>query len=83
MPPENLLVSFHTNGYGFLWWLEAYHEGQIEAFSARGHGLQYIVVLPAADMVVVVTGGAWRMSPEQAPAQVSGIIKEYILRAME
>ena len=83
LPPESLMNSFHTNGYGYSWWLEEYRGFGIEAFSARGHGLQFIVVLPSRGLVVVVTGGAWYMAPEQAPVQVADIIGNYILRALE
>ncbi|MBN2481485.1 MAG: serine hydrolase [Bacteroidales bacterium] len=82
-PPAELMTSFHTSGYGFLWWLEEFRGGNIEAFSARGHGLQFMVVLPEVDMVVVFTGGAWNISPEQAPVQYHDIIENYILKAVQ
>ena len=77
------MASFHTDGYGYLWWLEKFREDTLEAYSARGHGLQFLVVLPDADMVVVVTGGAWNMSPSQAPVGVDDIIGNYVLKAFQ
>jgi CubicO group peptidase (beta-lactamase class C family) len=41
------------NGYGFLWWLNAFG-----GFSAHGNSGQYIIVMPEKDMVVVFTSGA-------------------------
>lgn len=83
LPTVELMADFHTDGYGYLWWLEQFQGGAINAYSARGHGLQFIVVLPEADAVVVFTGGAWNISPVQAPVQFHNIIEDYILRSMQ
>lgn len=82
-PPADLMESFHTDGYGYLWWLEKFNGGSMEAYSARGHGLQFLVIIPDVEMVVVFTGGAWSMAPSQAPVQYSNIIEEYVLRALQ
>ena len=45
-------------GYGYQWWLQeigGFEYGAYETFSARGHGGQYILVIPRLDMVVVTT----------------------------
>ena len=42
-----------SNGYGWLWWV-AMEDGH-RTFSARGHGGQYIYVVPDLDLVTVVT----------------------------
>ncbi len=44
------------NGYGYGWWMDPAVEG---AYKADGRGGQYIVVLPAWDMVIVTTGGGF------------------------
>jgi CubicO group peptidase (beta-lactamase class C family) len=51
-------VPYHAYGYGYQWWLENYHSGSgtIDAYSARGWGNQFIVVLKQLNMVVVFTG---------------------------
>jgi CubicO group peptidase (beta-lactamase class C family) len=77
--PTDMQRTFHSAGYGYQWWLESYRAGSIRAYSARGHGMQFIVVLPDADMVVVFTGGAWRMSPFAAPVQFHEVIEDVIL----
>jgi len=45
--------------YGYQWWIQRdrVSGGDVEWFSARGHGEQYIAVFPALDMVVVFTSG--------------------------
>jgi len=77
--PSSMRRSFHTAGYGYQWWLESYNSGRIKAYSARGHGLQFIVVLPDVGLVVVFTGGAWGISPETAPVQYDHVIEKVIL----
>jgi hypothetical protein len=62
--------------------LEEYDGGEIEAYSARGYGLQFIVVLPDLNMVVVFTGGAWSMSPFNVPLRYDRLIEDYILPAV-
>lgn len=72
-----------TDWYGYLWWLEKFNVGSMEAYSARGHGLQFLVVIPDVEMVLIFTVGAWSITPSQAPVQYSDIIEEYILRALQ
>jgi CubicO group peptidase (beta-lactamase class C family) len=81
--PRNARGPDHASGYGYQWWLEEYDGGKIEAYSARGHGLQFIVVLPDLNMIVVFTGGAWGMSPFDAPIRYNRIIEDYILPAVK
>jgi CubicO group peptidase (beta-lactamase class C family) len=69
-------------GYGFLWWL-----GQIdgyEAFTALGHGGQYILCVPQLEMIVVTASFSdvdWETADEQERA-VQTIIAEYVLPAV-
>ncbi len=81
--PPRARGADHASGYGYQWWLEEYDDGEIEAYSARGHGLEFIVVLPDVNMVVVFTGGAWGMSPFDAPMRYNRIIEDYILPAVK
>ena len=80
--PASARGSDHASGYGYQWWLEEYRSGEIEAYSARGHGLQFIVVFTDLNMVVVFTGGAWSISPFNASIKYNQIIEEYILPAV-
>ena len=48
------------NDYGYLWWIRKATTPlgtAVDYYEAEGDGGQYIVVLPAQDMVVVFTGG--------------------------
>jgi CubicO group peptidase (beta-lactamase class C family) len=41
-------------GYGYLWWLRP--QAEYDSFLAVGYGGQFITVIPALDLVVVLTG---------------------------
>ena len=80
--PASIMQSFHANGYGYQWWLETFRGGSLKAYSARGWGNQYIVVLPGMDMVVVFTGGAYYQSVRDARLQYYSLIENYILPSL-
>jgi CubicO group peptidase (beta-lactamase class C family) len=80
--PAAIAAAFGTNGYGYQWWLETYARGRLPAFSARGYGSQYIVVIPGENLVVVFTGGAWNSSPIAVPLSFQRIIEDFILPAI-
>jgi CubicO group peptidase (beta-lactamase class C family) len=64
----NLLPPF--TGYGYWWWTlppDPADERQTDIYWACGFRAQYIFVLPAQDMVVVVTGGTRRHADQQKP----------------
>jgi CubicO group peptidase (beta-lactamase class C family) len=60
--------------YGFLWWIHSV--GDYDAFSAIGWGGQYITVVPAVDLVVVITTQEY--SHSNAPKYLS-LIEKYVL----
>jgi len=57
--------------YGYQWWIQQDRVSGIDLqwFSARGYGGQFIAVFPSLDMVVVLTCGN-----EQTPAQEEDVI---------
>lgn len=77
--PTSMRDKYHAYGYGYQWWLGKYSPGDIEAFSARGWGNQYIVVLPSLDMVVVFAGGAFNENIFELPFIYYNIIQDYII----
>lgn len=66
------------NEYGYLWWHNQYNiDGKwIKSFEARGAGGQYIFVIPAMEIVVVITSGNYRNGKTQQP---EFILENYIL----
>jgi len=80
--PSSMVEPYHSYGYGYQWWLERFNSGALDAFSARGWGSQYIVVIPAVDLVVVFTGGAYDVSTLSVPMMYYDIIQDYILPSL-
>ncbi len=68
-----------TYAYGYQWWLEKYRNGALKAYSARGWGNQFIVVIPAVKLVVVFTGGAYYNSVDNSQLQYDSLVERYIL----
>jgi CubicO group peptidase (beta-lactamase class C family) len=59
---ESFVPRIHVRGsteYGYQWWIQRERLGgmEIQWFSARGYGEQYIALFPALDLVVVITAG--------------------------
>lgn len=69
------------HAYGFLWWHYHYRAGGKEIYSieARGAGGQYIFIVPAYDLVVVVTSANYRNGRFWQPEK---IMEDYILPAV-
>lgn len=66
-------------GYGYAWWIKNsdYGEG---AFCAFGWGDQFIMVLPAYDLVAVFTGGSYYQDPILSSHEM---MIEYIIPALQ
>lgn len=69
-----------TLGYGYFWWTRSFSvKGKnTSAFFAWGYGGQYIVVIPATETVVVMSGSHWGTNPEEQMVE----IMEEILAAL-
>jgi CubicO group peptidase (beta-lactamase class C family) len=52
-------------GYGYFWWTKDFeHKGKtVSSFFAWGYGGQYIFVVPALQLVVVMSGSHWGTDP--------------------
>ena len=68
------------NEYGYFWWHDTYEVGdkKVASIEARGAGGQYIFVIPAFDMVIVITSGNYRNGRFWQPEL---IVEDYILPA--
>ncbi len=62
-------------GYGYAWWMPSAADGP-GAFAARGWGGQEIEVIPARELVVAVTAGAYYDPPLIWPHQ---LVLRYVL----
>jgi CubicO group peptidase (beta-lactamase class C family) len=68
----------HT-GYTHGWWTKTLEYGT-GAYSASGWGEQRIIVMPAYDMVVAITGGSYWQEP---PISAHRIMTDHILEAVQ
>jgi len=71
-------VDDDTN-YGYLWWLRTSTAGnkKVSGFWMQGNGGNKVAVLPALDMVIVVTSKNYNMRAGHAPSDK--LITDYIL----
>lgn len=72
------------NDYGYLWWVRKLTTPKgavVDYYQAEGDGGQYIVVLPAQDMVVVATGGNYGDFGTYE-AQMGRILARHVLPAL-
>lgn len=75
---RNLENTIDKNGYGYLWWHKDYlvNDRIVKSIEARGTGGQYIFVIPALEVVVVITSGNYRNGKFQQP---EFIVENFIL----
>ena len=69
---KDLMNAAEDDGYGYLWWIDAFG-----GYSAHGFGGQYTFVIPPLDMVIVFTGG---LPDSQFPVP-NQLVKAYLLPA--
>ncbi|HTE34625.1 MAG TPA: serine hydrolase [Chryseolinea sp.] len=72
-------LSGPFDGYGYLWWKQAF-ASDIETYFADGNGGQQIFIIPSKQLVLVFTGGNQNTS---LGLQNFGMIKDYILPAIK
>lgn len=68
------------DGYGYLWWKQAFQNNTIETYFADGNGGQNIIVVPSERMVLVFTAGNQNTG---VGLQNFGIVNNYILPAIK
>ena len=83
MTPRLRVSDTSSYSYGYLWWLShSLHNGQELAWwAALGRGGQSIRIVPALDLVVVVTAGYYQDYSPQAFNVQRGIFED-VLRAI-
>ena len=70
------------NGYGYLWWrgVEKVNGKSYDMVFANGNGGQYIIIVPALEIVAVFTGENYNSSKAELPFV---ILNAYILGAVK
>ncbi|MES2317061.1 MAG: serine hydrolase [Pseudomonadota bacterium] len=73
--------SQNRDGYGYLWWKSVEHANgaSYDTYYANGSGGQYIVVVPALDLVAVFTGENYGNDAQTLPFM---ILDTYILASI-
>jgi CubicO group peptidase (beta-lactamase class C family) len=79
IPPSQNPMPQLITGYGYLWWTGSFSTGNTRVYFAAGFGGQYIFVFPTSDLVVVMTGGAYRT---QQYDEFFNIVNNYILQSL-
>lgn len=79
--PENF--DWQIRGYGYQWWIGYfdYNGRQLEAYAARGHGEQNLIVMPEIDLVVAVFSHAFERRNDEVN-QTFEMIADFILPAL-
>lgn len=67
------------DGYGFLWWKQAF-DNNVTSYFADGNGGQHIFVIPSKNLVIVFTGGN---KNTEIGLQNFQIVNKYILPAVK
>lgn len=75
--------DWQLSGYGYQWWLGyfEYNGQRIDAYAARGHGEQNLIVMPAIGLVVAVFSHAFDSRSDEAN-QVFEMIADFIIPAL-
>lgn len=76
--------DWQVTGYGYQWWTGFYeHNGAIiDAYVAWGHGGQWVVTIPAFDLVVAINSNGYD-GGDAALNQAHALIVEHVLPALQ
>lgn len=79
--PYTTLTWTDTSGYGYQWWIDRFFVNgqQIDSYSTRGYGGQYIFCVPSLQLVVTFTGSNYG---NDGAGQSFEMMQQYILPAM-
>ena len=75
---NKIKLSGPFDGYGYLWWKQAF-KGEIETYFADGNGGQQIFIVPSKELVIVFTSGNENTA---AGLQNLQLVNNYILAAI-
>ena len=75
--------DWQVSGYGYQWWTGYFEvDGQrVEAYAARGHGEQNLLVIPQLDLVVAIFSHAFNLEEDEVN-QTYALIANHIIPAL-
>ena len=75
--------DWQIDGYGYQWWVGHYDfdGGKLQTYVAWGFGGQWIVAIPALDLVVAVNSHGYE-GEDEATNQGHALIKRFVLEAI-
>lgn len=76
---QNKVKLLAFDGYGYLWWKQAFLN-DIETYFADGNGGQHIFIVPSKELVIIFTGGNQNTG---IGGQNFQIVNNYILAAIK
>ncbi len=81
--PEPERYDWQLSGYGYQWWTGFFDidGNRIEAYAARGHGEQNLLVMPELGLVVAIFSHAFESNDDEVN-QTFRMIAEYIIPAL-
>ena len=81
LEPDNF--SWKLTGYGYQWWTGYFEVGgaQVEAYAARGHGQQVLMVMPELELVVAVFSHAFGEQEDEVN-QIFDLIDRFLIPAL-
>jgi CubicO group peptidase (beta-lactamase class C family) len=79
--PEEM--GWQIDGYGYQWWLGHFDIDGVryDTFAAWGHGEQWIMSIPALELVVAINAHAWEGRRDQTN-QVFELIRRFLIPAV-
>jgi CubicO group peptidase (beta-lactamase class C family) len=75
--------DWQIDGYAYQWWIGHYDfdGGKLETYVAWGFGGQWIVAIPALDLVVAINSHGYQ-GEDEATNQGHALIRRYVLEAI-
>ena len=75
-------MEWKLDGYGYQWWLGHFDVGgeRFDSFAARGYGEQWVIAVPALDLVVAINAHGFNGNRDEVN-QALGIARRIVIAA--
>ncbi|MET1256266.1 serine hydrolase domain-containing protein [Aliikangiella maris] len=72
----------YASGYGYQWWLGEFDDTDHKTsfYSTRGHGGQFIIIIPNYDLIIAFTGHNYTNDLQNLPFK---LVEQYILPSIQ